>query len=112
MFVNISNHPSSKWSQAQKEAAGGEIFDIPFPNVDPKASRFEIAEIALLLMKKIPDGTKKAMVQGEPTLCYALTGLLKREGVLVVVATTERRVIEKEGGVKESVFEFVQFREL
>ena len=35
-FVNISNHPSSKWGDAQKGAAlrmgyGIELFDIPFP---------------------------------------------------------------------------------
>lgn len=58
MFINVSNHPSSKWSQAQKDAAGGEILDIPFPNINPRASTWEVEAMASEFEKRIPKGAK------------------------------------------------------
>ncbi len=39
-FINLTNHPSTKWGADQLAAAKkyGNIVDIPFPAVDPEAS--------------------------------------------------------------------------
>ena len=40
MFINFSNHASTRWGVPQKQAAKkyGEIVDMQFPNVDPEAT--------------------------------------------------------------------------
>ena len=47
-FINFSNHASNNWGEDQKREAQkwGEIKDIPFPKVDPKAGKQEIQAIA------------------------------------------------------------------
>ena len=47
IFINLSNHDSSKWSVKQIEEAlklseNGLIIDIPFPNIDPELTSDEI----------------------------------------------------------------------
>lgn len=44
MFINLSNHTSTRWSEAQKEAARqyGEIVDMPFSAVSPHISSEEL----------------------------------------------------------------------
>jgi hypothetical protein len=120
MFFNISNHPSAKWASEQLAAAralGGEVRDVAFPSVPPGASYQEVALMANGLALGL--GTKPGdvcMVQGEFTLTYMLTWLLRRGGCVVVAACTDRKVQERvlEGGKveKTSTFEFVQFREV
>jgi len=120
MFFNISNHPSAKWGDEQRHAAhaiGGDIRDIAFPNVPPGASYQEVALMAHGLVSGL--GAKPGdvcMVQGEFTLTYMLTWLLRLAGCVVVAACTDRKVQERalgDGKVeKTSVFEFVQFREV
>jgi len=120
MFYNISNHPSAKWSAEQLTAArslGGEVRDVAFPNVAPGASYLEVATMANGLVLGL--GAKPGdvcMVQGEFTLTYMLTWLLRRGGCVVVAACTDRKVQERvlEGGKveKTATFEFVQFREV
>ena len=117
MFINISNHPSSKWSPAQLAAAGGKVVDIPFPNVPPTATPAEVEEMAQRLLDEVAKHgffhTHTAMVQGEFSLTYALTGMLIRLGTEVVVATSfERKSVENPDGSKTVVFEFVQFRRI
>jgi hypothetical protein len=117
MFINVSNHPSAKWSAEQLSAAkalgGGEVRDIQFPNVPPAASMTDVAELATNLAAQIGD-TDVAMVQGEASLCYSLTMRLRKRGLRVVVACTERKVQEVtkiDGSVeKTAVFAFVGFR--
>jgi len=128
MFINISNHPSSRWDEKQLEAAkslGGRVFDLPFPQVDPSASSEEVAELAKKTMSQIWDIIKENMtttdtesddfesvvvhVMGEQVLCWHLLCLLKDRRIPAVASTTERKVEEKDG-VKTSVFQFVQFR--
>jgi len=51
MFINISNHPSAKWSPEQLAAAldlAGEepIRDVQFPNVNPTDGRYEVMQQA------------------------------------------------------------------
>jgi len=118
MFVNISNHPSSKWPQAQFQAAiekGGPIRDIPFPNVPPTASTEDVRAMANTLASKINPGDI-VMVQGEFSLTFELSRQLVAKGSQVVVACSERRSIEQpnpDGSVtKTAVFDFCQFRAL
>jgi len=124
-FVNISNHPSSRWSEDQREAAlrlareearrrgfegDVEIIDIPFPEVDPLMDTSGVVSLARSLAAGVPEGTLVAMVQGEYTLVYSLVHLLQGRGVLVCAATSRRVVTELGDGRKIAEFKFVQFR--
>ncbi len=117
VFINCSNHPSEKWSDGQKEAAlkYGEITDIPFPPVSPSASEKEVDETAKELCRRIRAFRPAAvMCQGEYTLTYAVISKLRRAGIRVVAACTERQVVEEviDGRTeKKSVFKFMGFRE-
>lgn len=117
VFINCSNHPSEKWSDGQKEAAlkYGKITDIPFPPVSPGASEKEVDETAKELCKRIRTFRPAAvMCQGEYTLTYAVISKLRRAGIRVVAACTERQVVEEviDGRTeKKSVFKFMGFRE-
>ena len=55
MFVNCSNHPSSKWSEKQiKEAKKwGNVVDYPFPAVPLTASKLELGAVADKLLNDI-----------------------------------------------------------
>lgn len=115
MFVNISNHPSSKWGEKQTEAARkwGEIVDIQFPNIPPFASEEEVFDIAMEVAKKLKniDNGSCVHVMGELgatwyIVDYVLSSLCYTD---CVYSTTERKVIERDGQ-KISTFEFVRFR--
>lgn len=130
-FVNLSNHPSAKWSQAQLAAAQahGLVRDIQFPNVPPQASESDIATLARGLIAQMREIVGRddlrgltAHIMGETSLVCELVlqlnvlrnDTLFRDGrglrpLTVVCSTTERRVVEVDG-VKTSVFEFVRFR--
>ncbi len=118
MFVNISNHPLKNWSEAQIRAAEawGELRDYPFPQVSPYAKEEEIAETADRIVREVMEMQPAAvMCQGEFTLSYALISRLRRQGVTVVAACSDRRVTEKmlpDGTtVKTAEFIFCGFRE-
>jgi len=117
MFLNISNHPSAKWTATQRAAAetlGTTIQDVPFPNVPPFATTEEVAAMAKNLVaglrQPIANSDDYAMVQGEQSLCWELSRRLIALGWRVCVATTERTVVEGEGGTKTVTFGVVQFR--
>ncbi len=125
MFFNVSNHPTTKWGIPQKEAAydlGGDILvDIPFPNVPPEMGTDGIVDLARQILEKIrgycqheerPLHENRVMVQGEASLCFELTTLLHKWGIQVVVATSERMIVNNEDGTKTAQFNFVQFRNL
>lgn len=112
MFVNISNHASAKWSAAQLDAArllGGDVRDIQFPNVPSTADESVILEMADQLAGQVADGDV-VMCQGEFSLTFALTSRLRARGLQVVVACSERRVVEHADGSKTAIFEFERFR--
>jgi len=117
MFLNISNHPSTKWVPRQLAAAqvlGTTVVDVPFPNVPPLATEADVAAIAKNLVASLASpvagADDYAMVQGEQSLCWELSRRLIALGWRVCVATTERKVIEGEGGQKTATFQFCQFR--
>ena len=118
MFVNFSNHSSTKWDPAQAEAAArwGEIVDVPFPVVPAEAGEEQIEAMADEYTGRILDLSPKAvMCQGEFTLCYSVIRRLKEHGVTVVAACSARMVAEQEdekgGKVKTVLFRFARFRE-
>ncbi len=123
MFVNVSNHPSSRWSDDQREAAlalGGEIRDFPFPNVPADASSADVLQMARDLVEdlfyEINAGQGDVvMVQGEFSLTFATVERLRSYGISCVVACSERELVETIANgetTKTSVFRFRQFREV
>lgn len=117
IFLNISNHPLSTWTEPQKAAAGCEILDIPFPLVPPMASREDVQamadEIGSQVADLITDGMEiaAAHIMGDMALTFALVVRLKNMGIKCVESTTLRKVIDQPDGGKTSYFNFVQFRE-
>lgn len=116
-FVNLSNHPSETWDSRQRAAAEvfGPIVDIPFPNVKPDTDEEEINNMAQSLIGQILSYQPKAvMCQGEFTLCNTIVRQLQLAEVDVYSACSDRIATEytDETGktVKNSVFDFVQFR--
>lgn len=117
-FINFSNHPSSAWKEEQVLAAEeyGEIVDMPFPQIPADASEADIAVLADRSAKEIARKAPAAvMCQGEFTFVYAVVRRLIAMGIVCVAACSDRRAVEytDENGdlKKESVFEFVRFRE-
>lgn len=117
MFINVSNHHSSNWSQKQIKAAEqyGAIVDIPFPNVSPYSTKEEIENLALKYLKKILEFDQPTvMIQGEFSFTYALVNLCKQKKIHTVTSCSERKVKEytDRNGIthKMSYFDFVGFR--
>ena len=113
IFVNFTNHPSNKWEQSQISAAEsyGRIVDVPFPAVDPKATSQDVRTLASEFVDIIMNHHPAAVLcQGEFTLCYSVINSLKKNGIIVLAACTERMVEENESG-KVVKFIFEGFRE-
>ena len=95
MFINFTNHPSNRWSGNQISAAEkyGKITDVPFPAVDPAATSEEIKQLAdEKTAELIALDPSAVLCQGEMSLCFAMTSRLKKAGIKVLCATTERRI--------------------
>lgn len=111
MFINFTNHPSAAWSDAQLCAAQayGEITDIPFPMVDPFADTQAVHELADKFAAQIIELAPDCVLcQGEFSLAFAVVERLKRQGLKVVVACSNRRVSEElVDGVTRKIVEFV-----
>ena len=118
IFINHTNHPSTRWSDEQLSAARayGEIFDMAFPAVNPNATAEEVRELARRNAEKILELEPAAVLcQGEFNYTFAMVERLKNLGVTVVAATSERIVISEilpDGSTRQiSTFRFVQLRE-
>ena len=103
IFINLSNHPSSGWSEEQLNAARayGEIVDMPFPQVEPAATAADVHELAGELVAAILEYGEAAdltvHIMGEMTLCYAVISRLQASGIINYRALCDR------GGRQESV---------
>lgn len=119
MLLNLSNHPSTKWSEIQKNAAITQydnIFDMEFPNIDPEWDNNKVLELAKsyvlkCLELKSKQNLKAVHLMGELTFCTALSILLKKHNINCIVSTTHRIVSFNKQGIKESEFSFCRFRE-
>lgn len=124
MLINLTNHPSTSWSEQQRVAAlekYGEIKDIPFPDIDPVLGKKEVVDLAagyFLKISKIyselPQEEKKRFaihVQGEHTFVHHLLKQAEKLNLTCIASTTRR--IKKDLGNGQSLqqFEFVRFRE-
>ena len=117
-FINHTNHPSNRWSAEQIAAAKifGEIFDLQFPAVNPRASTAEVRLLVADNLQKILELKPAAVLcQGEFNYTFEMTARLKNLGVKVLAATTERVSVEEiqpDGSTRQtSTFRFVRFRE-
>jgi CRISPR-associated protein Csx16 len=112
-FVNLSNHPSAKWEEAQMQAArvlAECIEDVMFPAVPPDADEKAIGTLAKECIARVPPETTHALVQGEFTLTFELVRRLQASGITCLAATSTRNVEEEADGRKVSSFTFVRFR--
>lgn len=115
-FINLSNHPSDKWTDKQIDAAHvfGDIIDWPFPKIDASWDSEDVSELAMSYFQRIrefaPSDRVVLHIMGELTFCFALVSMLKADGYLCMASTSERRVVEKQNGVKEVTFDFDRFR--
>jgi hypothetical protein len=117
MLINLSNHPSTDWPDEQKTAAieqFGEIWDLPFPSVNPKGDEEYIKSLVNEYLVKIDDmicniASTNIHVMGEMTFSFAMVTALQQKGFSCVSSTTER-IVKEENGVKTSEFKFVRFR--
>lgn len=125
MLINLSNHPSSLWSEKQISAAikqFGSITDISFPNIPPD----EDEKYIVLLARKYGDIIEKVFeeapkeknakfenaihLMGEMTFCFALMDYTDRGNYNFYASTTNRIVSDIAQGEKTVKFDFVRFR--
>lgn len=117
IFINLSNHPSDKWSEAQLHAARqyGDIEDMPFPQVDPEADDEEISRIAdectRLILDEAVDNDVSVHVMGEMSLTFAIVKRLQDHGIRCVSSTSERISEDLPDGTRKVGFRFRRFRE-
>ena len=127
MFLNLSNHPSDKWTERQREAALAisrklndgldeeDIFieDMPFPNIPPNADSEKVAYIVDDFYRKINNECVAELtavhIMGEMTFVYMLVQKLQKRGFACYAGTSERKTIDHADGTKTVVFDFVQF---
>ncbi|MBW7875578.1 MAG: TM1812 family CRISPR-associated protein [Candidatus Cloacimonetes bacterium] len=119
VFVNLSNHPSDKWSEAQTRAvmavpcpfaAIAKIVDVNFPAVDPADDTPDLAKIAEKIIHDLPPGTVAALVQGEYILSTLIVQGLQALSIDCYTATTHRNVIDLPDGKKLTEFKFERLR--
>lgn len=118
MLLNLTNHPSKKWSIQQTDAALKEwenIVDYPFPYVSPQDDEKELFQKACSIADDVKSLCPDAVLcQGEMTMTFILVQILQKKGIPVYAATSERISVESlnsDGSVeKKSVFKFIRFR--
>lgn len=116
MFINISNHPSSQWSETQRQAAEqwGTIVDELFPSIASGAGAAEVsclaADYAERLGQQYTPGRDVVHVMGEMTFTYALVSRLRAAGFECVASTTQRIKQQMPDGSFVSEFRFQSFR--
>lgn len=117
-FINLSNHPSSKWDGSQRAAAlalADVIVDYSFPQVDPAATDDQLNKVANALCADIDpvgrDYNIVVMAQGDFCLTFKVVARLLKAGIRVVAATSSRNTVDLPDGRKVVQFNFVQFRD-
>ena len=117
ILINLSNHPTAGWSEAQLAASMpyGDLVDMPFPQVDPsideEALRTLVDVYAAQVAAYRDEHSVTVHLMGEMTFCFALINRLRGEGITCVASCTERMVELLSDGVKRATFQFVRFRE-
>ncbi len=116
IFINLSNHPYSQWSEEQLEAAKnyGECVDLPFPQIDPMSNDEDIEKLVDEYTNKIFEiGQGKNVtvhVMGEMSFTFAIITRLKEVGIRCVCSTSYRLVKDEGNGKRYVEFIFKKFR--
>lgn len=114
MLLNLSNHPSHLWPDNQIQAALKQydsVEDLPFPQINPAWTSDQVLRLAEEYEIKIRKISPTAVhVMGELTFTFALVSKLQSIGIPCIASTTKRNATE-EGNIKQSVFEFIGFRD-
>lgn len=116
MLINLSNHPSEKWSARQLDAAVqyGSCIDWPFPPIDPQADEKNIETLATEYFNKLVafkhKNTITVHIMGELTFCFSLIKKLQTVGIPCIASCSKRHVSEEEDGSKVVYFCFERFR--
>ena len=117
MFINFTNHQSSKWPQKQLAAAEiyGTVKDFPFPDVNPENDEGYINGLADYYTNEIIKHSPAAVLcQGEMTLAFAVARKLAMHNITVLAACSSREVAEHVSPdgktVKHVEFNFIRFR--
>ena len=118
MLLNLTNHPGSRWSSRQMNAAldaWESVVDYPFPDVFPEAEEKDIIRQARAIADDAESLHPDAVLcQGEMSMVFVLVQLFQEKGIPVYAATSRRiseESVNADGSVeKESVFQFVRFR--
>ena len=123
IFINISNHPTTKWSSEQLDAIKGfpnvdKVVDIPFPQISPDADELDVLqqaeEMFNTIMGQYNNITEDIIfhIMGEMTFVYAFVSMAQKHFgyKCICVASTTERIVEEKDGVKISVFKFKRFR--
>lgn len=121
MLINLSNHPSDKWSENQRHTAidyYGDIIDLPFPVILPAESEEYVLNLSKRYFKKCQDlignsnsENNAVHIMGEYNFTLALVTLLLKSNIICISSTTERIVKELDNGNREVSFKFIRFRE-
>ncbi len=116
MLINLTNHPSTFWNEAQLQATAeyGEVVDMPFPAIDAESDEASIEILVNEYFNKIgvlaQNNQVTVHIMGEMTFCFALISRLQRAGIACVASTSTRLVEELGDGQKQVNFNFVRFR--
>lgn len=117
LFLNITNHPSDRWSAKQIAVAHsiGEIKDLPFPVIDETLNTEAVQALAdkytQVVLQIASPHDAVIHIMGEMTFTFALVSKLKALGYRCVASTSERIVEDLADGSKNVKFEFCQFRD-
>jgi hypothetical protein len=122
LFINYSNHPTSKWSEGQLNAAkemADRVVDEPFPQINPEATEFDIVDLVKSEINRLfqtYSGYDEFVIHiaGEMTfVAYFVSQINKwwAANAICITSTTKRDVMENSDGSKTVKFGFVRFRQ-
>lgn len=116
-FVNLTNHPSARWSDTQRLAAleYGPIQDLPFPAISAHDTLEYISRLAAVYLEKLKAiENPVVLIQGEAVFTYELVRLLEQTGIPALAAVSSRQAQEtilRDGTTqKTAYFVFEGFR--
>ena len=119
LLINISNHPSNKWSEKQHKEArsyGNKVIDLPFPSLKKETTiekRDKLKESLVEQVKELIDQGffTTVHIMGEMVFTYQVVSDLKAQGIPCIASFGERIVKETRPNEKEVVFDFQFFTE-
>ena len=129
VFLNISNHPSSGWSESQKKSAQElasdnlevegyrnpsaiQIVDVSFPDITLESTDDVLMEIISPILQKIYWNEWEvggALVQGEFVAVFDFVHILSR--FFSCYSALSKRIVEEKDGKRTYTFQFLGYRE-